>query len=366
MPLAVGSPTALNALGQVVGGTTTPSLYVGGVTYDLGGLSGQVAGGTPVAINDLGQIVVNTSDGVYLLTPQSLSPVAVSPQSGNGASQTLLFTFTDPRGWRDLDVVNVLINNFLDGRSACYIAYSRPAGVLYLVSDSGGSISQGLTLGASGTVSNSQCSISASGSSATGSGTTLTLTLNITFTSTFAGNKIAYTAARDVAENNSGWVPLGVWQVPGGTQNTTTGVVSMDPTSGTGFGPTPYTFTFLDTKGYQDLGVENILINTALDGRHACYLAYSRPFNTLYLVNDNGDGLLPGKSLGASGTLSNRQCTVSWGSGALAVTGNNLALALNIAFSAGFGPKLIVYLAVRDVTEANNTGWQAVGFWTMQ
>jgi hypothetical protein len=131
-------------------------------------------------------------------------------------------------------------------------------------------------------------------------------------------------------------------------------------------GPTPYTFTFSDTKGYQDLGVQNILINTALDGRHACYLAYARQINTLYLVNDNGDGLLPGQSLGATGSLSNSQCTVSWGNSAVSGSGNNLNLSLAIGISGGFGPNLIFYLAARDVNEGNNTGWQAMGTWTVQ
>ena len=49
----------------------------------------------------------------------------------------MTFTFSDPDGFQDLDVVNILINNFLDGRNACYLAYSRSAGVLYLVNDAG-------------------------------------------------------------------------------------------------------------------------------------------------------------------------------------------------------------------------------------
>jgi hypothetical protein len=141
----------------------------------------------------------------------------------------------------------------------------------------------------------------------------------------------------------------------------------MTPAWGSGsIGPTTYTFNFSDTKGLQDLGVENVLVNSALDGRHGCYLAYARSINVLYLVNDNGDALLPGQSLNTSGTLSNSQCTVSWGSSAVAASGNNLSLSLNIAFNSGFGPNLIFYLAARDVNEANNTGWQAMGTWTVQ
>jgi len=108
----------------------------------------------------------------------------------------------------------------------------------------------------------------------------------------------------------------------------------------------------------------NILANTSLNGRQACYLAYSRPLNVLYLVNDPGTALLPGQSLATSGTLSNSQCTVTWGNTPMAGSGNNLAITLTIAFSAAFSGNSVFYLAARDASEANNTGWQAMGTWT--
>jgi hypothetical protein len=364
-------PSAFNASGLVVGlgCTSAPFLYTGGVIYDLGVLSGQLAGGTAVAINDVGQIVVNANNNVYLLTPGPPQPpasLAVSPQSGTGQSQIMTFTFTDPRGWQDLDVENILINNFLDGRNACYLAYSRSAGVLYLVPDAGGGLLPAITLGGSGSTSNSQCSVASTGSSANGSGNTLTLTLNLTFSASFGGNKVIYMAAGDVAGDNSGWQPLGVWSVPGAPQTTTTAVVGMAPASGNGVGPVPFAFTFSDTKGIQDFGVQNILVNGALDGRGACYLAYARPYNVLFLMNDGGTALLPGQSMAAAGALSNSQCTVSWGAMAVSTSGNNLTVNLSISFSAAFDGNRIFFLASRDLTDANNTGWQAMGTFTVQ
>jgi len=134
----------------------------------------------------------------------------VIPGRATGSNQTFNFSFTDTKGVQDLGVVNVLINNFLDGRQACYIAYSQPFKVLYLVGDAGGGLSAGLTLGGSGNVGNNQCTVNSAGSSASGTGNTLTLTLNIGFTSAFDGNRVIYLAARDSAEaNNSGWQALG-------------------------------------------------------------------------------------------------------------------------------------------------------------
>jgi hypothetical protein len=79
------------------------------------------------------------------------------------------------------------------------------------------------------------------------------------------------------------------------------------------------------------------------------------------VVNDDADALLPG--LGAAGSLRNSQCTVSWGSSAVAASGNNIMLSLSFDFSLGFGPPLVLYLAARDLTDTSNTGWQALGTW---
>src|ERR1017187_6795752 len=77
-------------------------------------------------------------------TVQSLSPLPVSgnPPAGSGDA-TFVFAFRDVRGWQDLEVVNILINDSLDARKACYLAYSRPLNALYLVRDDGWTIRPG-------------------------------------------------------------------------------------------------------------------------------------------------------------------------------------------------------------------------------
>jgi len=107
-------------------------------------------------------------------------------------------------------------------------------------------------------------------------------------------------------------------------------------------------------------------VNSSLDGQQACYLAYARPINELYLVNDDGTALLPGQSLGSAGNLSNSQCTVTWGASAVTGSGNNLTLSLSFTFSVGFGANQIFYLAARDGNDLNNTGWQSMGARNLQ
>ncbi|SPF52305.1 hypothetical protein SBA4_50008 [Candidatus Sulfopaludibacter sp. SbA4] len=154
------NPAELNNSTQVVGtmrdsnGITRPFLYKGGTVYDLGTVTSELSSATPAGINDSGQIVLQVfSYGVptvYLLSPAQLpSADSVVPGAGSAQNQSLVFTFSDPRGWQDLDVVNVLINNFLDGRQSCYLAYSRPLNTLYLVNDTGTALLPGLELNGS-------------------------------------------------------------------------------------------------------------------------------------------------------------------------------------------------------------------------
>jgi outer membrane protein TolC len=104
-----------------------------------------------------------------------------------------------------------------------------------------------------------------------------------------------------------------------------------------------------------------ILINDALNGNNACYLAYSRAYNTLYLVNDAGTALLPGLTLNGSGTLSNSQCTITGAGSSANGGGNTLTLALNMTFPSGFAGNRIIYMAARSNGDALNSGWQAAG-----
>jgi hypothetical protein len=304
----------------------------------------------------------NTAPGAVFVFgpsgPTGSTPVSVSPPWGSASSQVFTVSFNDPNGWQDLDVVNILINNFLDGRNSCYLAYSRSANVLYLVANDGRTL-MGLPVNGSGSVSNSQCTVNGAGTTASGTGNVLTLAVNLTFAN-YAGNKIVYTAARDLHGGNSGWQALGVWNVPG--VSTFPSAVSVGPAQGSGASQT-FTFTFSDTKGAQDLGVVNVLMNNFLDGRQACYIAYSQPFKVLYLVGDAGGGLSAGLMLGGSGSVSNSQCTINASGSSATTNGNTLTLVLNMSFTAGFAGNRVIYTAARDSTDANNSGWQSLGTW---
>jgi hypothetical protein len=105
----------------------------------------------------------------------------------------------------------------------------------------------------------------------------------------------------------------------------------------------------------------NVLVNSALDGGRACYVAYSVAAQALYLVDDAGPeaGLTGPLVLGGSGTVSNGQCTVFGTGSSFAGTSSRPVLRLRIRFAASFGGPRIVYLASRTANDAENSGWQS-------
>jgi len=296
-----------------------------------------------------------------------LQPVQAGPSSGSGLTQTMSFDFHASNGFASLSVVNVLINNAINGIAACYVAFvpsGASTGSLFLVDDAGnaGGPYVGMTLPGSGTIQNSQCSIDGTGSSVSGSGNTLLLTLAITFKAPFAGNKVIYVAAQDNTPSNSGWQALGVWQVPGPVPpGPAVGGVSPGSNSSA---TQIYTFTFTNTNGFADLAVMNVLINNAINGIAACYIALvpsSPAAGAIYLVGDGGNAggpfiptVLPG-----SGSVSNSQCTIDGTGSSVSASGNTLTLTLNMTLKPAFAGNKIIYMAARS--NSLNSDWQAMG-----
>jgi hypothetical protein len=345
--------------------------FPAGLTGAANIYSGQIAmSGDGSTIIDGVQGDNNNAGGAFVYTGSPVaptpSPVSVTPPNGSGTGTSLTFTFSDTGGAQALNLVNVLIRDVLDGRHACYVAFvpaSASSGSLYLVDDAGdaGGPYSGMLLPGGTNVNNSQCTITGAGSSYTTNGNNATLTLAISFTASFTGNKVVYLAAQD-AGSNSGWAPLGVWNIPG-LPPLGPSVTSINLPRATGFTQS-YTFTFNDTNGWQDLSVVNILINNAINGVSACYLAVvpSGPNTaTVYLVDNAGDagGPFSGMLLPGVGSVQNSQCTVNGTGSSSAGSVNSLQVSLNVQFYNSFTGNQIVYAAARSNTASS--GWQAMG-----
>ncbi len=336
---------------RVVSGT--PGSGNGTITYDVSPHS--------QAEPRTGEIQVG--EAKFVIRQEGPTPAPTGPFSGAGSSNTFSFQFSDAQGFQNLDVVNILMNQFLDGNRACYLAYSQPAQRLYLVNDGGpaSGLTNGLALGAAGSISNGQCTVHGTGSSAQGNGQVLTLQLRIDFSASFQGSKVVYQAARNQTGENSGWFTQGTWRVPGEPVRfpSSTGVT---PGSGTA-GRSVISFEYADQSSANNLTTAWALVNTAVDGRRACYVAYYRPGNLLYLYPDNGDGtqatsiLLTGNQ-----TIENRQCKIHASGSSVVSSGASLTIALDVEFKETFSGFKGIWTAAQTAA-GEVSPWRAVASW---
>jgi len=138
----------------------------------------------------------------------------------------------------------------------------------------------------------------------------------------------------------------------------------MNPSSGNGLTQT-VAFTYQDQSAATNMETVWAPINTAIDGRAACYVAYYVPGNQLYLYPDNGDGSQATSiALTGNNTISNSQCTISAQGSNVQTSGNTLTVTLPITFTTAFAGFKGVWMAAYTQTGAVSP-WQALGAWVV-
>src|SRR5262249_8789930 len=136
----------------------------------------------------------------------------------------------------------------------------------------------------------------------------------------------------DAAGASSGWRTLGTWMSTGKV-NQPPQAASVSPSSGAGSSGT-FTYTASDPDGASDIAYEEILINTAVSGDHACFLFQAG--TSLWLANDAYSAWLGPVTLGPPGILQNSQCSVDAAASTIVNSGNNRILILSLTFKPAF------------------------------
>ncbi len=100
--------------------------------------------------------------GSWTVTGASAAPTAdsVTPNASGGANGSFAFQYSSANGYGYVNDAYVLISGALNGAHACWILYDKGSNGLYLVNDPGYGTVGPLAPGASGTLQNSQCTLS--------------------------------------------------------------------------------------------------------------------------------------------------------------------------------------------------------------
>ncbi len=290
--------------------------------------------------------------------------VSVTPSSGSGLSQTFTLQYSDTSGAANLQYAWVYFTASLanpDSQS-CLVYYNVAPNRVNLMNDAGTAFTSA-TPGASGTLTNSQCSLNVTATTVTKSGNTLTLKLAMTFAAAYAGAKNIYMYASDASGASVGWQQEGAWTVLAAAG--TPAAVSASPSSGSGLSQT-FTLQYSDTAGAANLQYAWVYFTASLANpdSQSCLLYYNVAPNQISLMNDAGTAWLTATPGTASTTLSNSQCSLNVTAMTVTPNGNALTLKLPMTFEAGYAGAKNTYMYASDLSGASS-GWQQEGSWTI-
>jgi hypothetical protein len=354
-PVAIAA-TASSGLSVSLSSTTAPVCSISGAVAVIIG-----AGTCSITASQPGNSTYAAATPVtrsFLVSAGPPGIVSLSPNAGAGTSATFKAVFSDPNGAADLNELLVQINTSQSSGNACYAYYQPQTNLMYLY-NAGAWMTPGLTPGAAGTVSSSECTLNGGASSVTTAGNNLTLSVALTFSNALTGATNVYLYAAGLSGKNSGWVKEGTW-----TPNPIAAppsIVSLSPNAGTGTSQT-FKAVYSDPKGASDLNELLLQVNTRQSSANACYVYYQPQTNLLYLYNA-GTWMTPGLTPGAAGTVSNSQCTLNGGASSVTMAGNNLTLSVALTFSNTFVGATNVYLYAGGLS-GQNSGWVNEGTWT--
>lgn len=197
-------------------------------------------------------------------------------------------------------------------------------------------------------ISNASWITVTNGSSGSGSGS---LTYSLTANATASPRTGTITIARQA---------FTITQASANPQPTPVSVTPSGSSSPVGAYQT-FTMSYSDAAGAASLAEASVLFNTSTSQTAACSISWHQSNNSVRLFDDADDGyeyVLANQN----GLLSNSQCTVS--SNAVATSGNNLTLTLNIKFTASFAGVKNIYLEAQDGMGADS-GTVALGTWSV-
>ncbi len=134
---------------------------------------------------------------------------SVSPNGGQGITQTFTFVFADSQSAGNLAAAAILFAPVLDVQNSCYVIYDRDLHTLQLEWDSAMDADV-IPIGSSTPVQNSQCAIGATSVTATEQSTIISLA--VTFKGAYTGPENIYMYGVDGDGSiNTGWVQKGTW-----------------------------------------------------------------------------------------------------------------------------------------------------------
>jgi len=287
------------------------------------------------------------------------SNVVESPEKPVAISST----FTDARGWADLQTVQVLINKELRGTGAVWLRYDPAKKALYLRSADNSSWLGPIVPGGTGSLDNGRARLLGSATTVSGSGETLRVRWGVIFHQPFSGSR--YTLY-DVAVAGGGSLSALPWERHGSyTVSASPIALQLAPSSERSLpsATVSHPATYRDPDGAGGISRVQLLVNSQISGAQAVLVAYDNAANKLYLRNDAGSGWLGGVAPGTAATVQNAQVVLRADRTTVSRSGTDLTVNWSLTYKPSYsGKRYNVYGHAGDALGAP-AAWRMTGDW---
>ena len=135
----------------------------------------------------------------------------VDPGKIEGRAATLSVRFADSDGLNDLNWGQILINEDLTGRDACYVHWEQASHTIHLQNDNANQLLGPRAPGKAGFLENSQCRVDTMNVRVTEAAGSVTLQIPITLKASVGGSQRVYVRASDRNLHTLEWVNVATW-----------------------------------------------------------------------------------------------------------------------------------------------------------
>lgn len=303
--------------------------------------------------------------GTWVFTRPAALPSIVSggPALSFGSPQTLRVVASDPNGGATIYRMYFLVNpNASIPVNSCHGFFDLIERNFYLYNDDYSVLQGPAPVGSNTILQNSQCRLNPAVSSFNVDNLELELNANLSLLGTYGQTaKNVYWWAKDLTNNDTGWVATGTWNPNAGNMPSVVGATPVNALAS----PTLFTLMARDANGFADIFRFYFQIgHDSMVTVNGCHGFYDRPTNSVYLYSDNLGTLLGPLPIGSAGTLQNSQCRIDGTGSTVTGIGTDLTLRWNMSLQGSYaGTTKKVYLWVKDASN-NDTGWIQTGTWT--
>ncbi len=296
------------------------------------------------------------------VTRISLGPApaveSVTPSTGTGSQSFFNVVVSHPEGGSQIASVELAIGDLLAGGPNCRVVWTAGSGAMWVTPEPGFQKSP-VTPGADSASAGAACVLSGLGSSVSIGGSSVTLRFNLAFSRNFAGSRTISANAVGSSGAESGFAPVGVWQVPDAS-NLPPSIVSVAATPAQGSAAV-FSATASDSNGSGDIARVRILIGASAAEAGACAVEFDRLAGVYRLVNDAGTGWFTARP-GEAVTLANSACQLRVASSVVSTQATALTVNFDVALTGPFSALRNVYALVSDTAGAQTPYTQAGTF----